>query len=249
MPQEERAPNVFDDLAAEHAQLDAVLAALEPHQWAAPSACAGWTVTDVVIHLAQTEEFVVATASGAPSFARDDDTPLDDLVERMVDADRALTAEAVFGRWRRASAAAVASLRERPPTDRLAWAAAPLSPRTLATTRIAEHWAHAHDIAGPLGIAYPDTARLRHIAWLGHRTLPYAFAIAGEAGGPVRCELTGPDGRTWRYGDPAAPSLISGPAGEFCRVGARRLAPEDTALRADGPHAAAALRVLRNYAA
>lgn len=34
-----------------------------------------------------------------------------------------------------------------------------LAPRTLATARLAEHWAHAQDIAVPLGIAYPDTAR------------------------------------------------------------------------------------------
>nr|BFE85189.1 hypothetical protein GCM10020093_077900 [Planobispora longispora] len=43
--------------------------------------------------------------------------------------------------------------------------------------------------------------------------------------------------------------MISGSASEFCRVGARRLAPEDTGLKAEGPHGAAALRVLRNYAA
>jgi hypothetical protein len=59
------------------------------------------------------------------------------------------------------------------------WAAVPLSARTLATTRLAEHWAHALDVTGPLDLDYPDTARLRNIAWLAHRTLPYAFATAG----------------------------------------------------------------------
>jgi uncharacterized protein (TIGR03084 family) len=100
----------------------------------------------------------------------------------------------------------------------------------LATTRLAEHWTHAQDIAGPLGIAYPDSARLRHIAWLGHRTLPYAFAIEGIDGGPVYCELTAPGGEIWDFGDPAAPSVITGPAAEFCRVGARRLGPGDSTL-------------------
>ena len=51
---------------------------------------------------------------------------------------------------------------------------------TLATTRLAEHWAHGLDIAGPLGADFPDTGRLRHIAWLAHRTLPYALSLAGE---------------------------------------------------------------------
>jgi hypothetical protein len=36
-----------------------------------------------------------------------------------------------------------------------------LKPATLATTRLAEHWAHGLDITRPLGIAFPDTARLR----------------------------------------------------------------------------------------
>jgi len=105
------------------------------------------------------------------------------------------------------------------------------------------------DITGPLSLPYPDTERLRHIAWLGHRTLPYAFAVEGLDAHDVYCELTGPDGSTWRYGPPGAESTITGPAGEFCRVGARRLSPDDSNLVAEGPHAAAALRVLRNYAA
>jgi uncharacterized protein (TIGR03084 family) len=119
----------------------------------------------------------------------------------------------------------------------------------LAVTRLAEHWAHALDITGPLGLPYEDTERLRHIAWLGHRTLPYAFSLNGEEAHEVHCLLTAPDGSTWTYGPPGAESRIEGPVGDFCRIGAQRLAPEDSALRASGPHAAAALRVLRNYAA
>ena len=129
------------------------------------------------------------------------------------------------------------------------WAQAPLKPATLATTRLAEHWAHGLDITGPLGIAFPDTARLRHVAWLGHATLPYAFALADQAFGDVYCELIAPDGSTWRFGDPAALSSIRGAAGEFCRVGARRLHPEDTTLVAEGPVGSTALGLLRNYAA
>jgi uncharacterized protein (TIGR03084 family) len=250
MTQRDQATSVFDDLAAEYEQLDAVLAALTPQMWTQPSAAAGWTIADVVLHLAQSDELVGASVAGDRSpFARQDDTPLDELMDRVVAAQRGAPAGEVFERWRSARRSALEALRGCPPTARLAWAAAPLSARTLATTRLAEHWAHALDIAGPLGLDYPDTARLRHIAWLAHRTLPYAFATAGEEGGPVRCALTAPDGETWRFGDADAPSLISGPAGQFCRVGARRLRPEETALKAEGPHAATALRVMRNYAA
>jgi uncharacterized protein (TIGR03084 family) len=124
-----------------------------------------------------------------------------------------------------------------------------LPPTTLATTRLAEHWAHALDITGPLGIGYPDTGRLRHVAWLAVRTLPYAFAVAGQQGGAVRCELTAPDGQTWRLGPPEAATVITGDAGAFCRVAARRLDPADAGLTATGPDAAAALRLVRTYAA
>jgi uncharacterized protein (TIGR03084 family) len=115
---------------------------------------------------------------------------------------------------------------------------------------LAEHWAHGLDITGPLGLEFPDTDRLRHVAWLAHRTLPYALAVAGEPPTvAVRCELTDPAGsETWRYGPAEAESAITGPAGEFCRVAVRRLAPADARLTATGPHGATALRVLRTYA-
>lgn len=122
-------------------------------------------------------------------------------------------------------------------------------PAGAATTRLAEHWAHAQDITVPLGLAYPDTDRLRHIAWLAHRTLPYAFSVAGRPDAAVFCDLTAPDGTHWTFGDAAAPNRITGPAAQFCRVGARRLAPEQTDLTAEGPQAAEALRLVRNYAA
>ena len=158
------------------------------------------------------------------------------------------TPSEVFERWRTARRDAVAALREADPAQRLPWAAAPLKPTTLATTRLAEHWAHGLDITGPLDIPFPDTDRLRHIAWLAHGSLPYAFTLVGEEPHDVFCELTAPDGTTWRYGSPEADSTITGSAGMFCRVGARRLAPADSGLVASGPHGPAALRVLRNYA-
>jgi uncharacterized protein (TIGR03084 family) len=171
----------------------------------------------------------------------------------------------VFARWQRARQAALAAVRAADPDQPLEWVTGPVKPATLATTRLAEHWAHGLDITGPLGIEFPDTERLRHIAWLAHRTLPYALSLAGQPPVAVRCELTGPDGTgpdgpspdgpaldgadTWRFGPADAESAITGTAGEFCRVAAQRLDPAKSGLRASGPHGATALRVLRTYAA
>jgi uncharacterized protein (TIGR03084 family) len=239
---------------AEQDRLEAVLAGFDDATWRSASAAAGWTVADVVLHLAQTEEAVVASATGGPSpFDRAGPAAsVDALVDDLVQAERA-EPQAVFERWRTARRAAVAALVAADPQRPLLWVAAPLKPRTLATTRLAEHWAHALDVTEPFGIDLPDTDRLRHVAWLGHGSLPYAFAVAGEEAGPVRCELTAPDGAsTWTFGPPDAASAIAGPAGAFCRVGARRLAVEDAqraGLVATGPKGPLALRLLRNYAA
>jgi uncharacterized protein (TIGR03084 family) len=122
-------------------------------------------------------------------------------------------------------------------------------PATLTTTRLAEYWAHGLDITEPLGIDFADTARLRHIAWLAHRTLPYALSRAGQTPTPVRCSLTAPDEvTTWTFGPDDAESEISGSAGVFCRVAAQRLDPVGSGLRATGPHGPAALSVVRTYA-
>jgi len=241
---------IFDDLEAEQDRLEKILAGLDDQQWAAPSAAAGWNVADVVLHLAQSEEAVVASVGGATLRPESGSGgTVDQIMDDLVTAQRAEPAM-VFERWREARRAAVRALRAADPGQPLSWVEAPMKPATMATTRLAEHWAHGLDITGPLDIAFPDTDRLRHIAWLAHRTLPYAFALAGEGAQDVRCDLTAPDGVTsWVFGPDTAGSAIAGPAGDFCRVAAQRMVPERSGLKASGPHGAAALRLLRTYAA
>ncbi len=239
---------VVDEFVAEGTRLDGILDVLTEAQWLAESDAHGWSVADVVLHLAQSDEGVVASASGADRMAGNADSTVDDWAARMVDAERATPAQ-VFARWRQARAAAVDALRAADPQAPLQWVTGPVKPATLATTRLAEYWAHALDITGPLGIGLPDTNRLQHIAWLAHRTLPYAFAQAGEPVAAVRCTLTSPDGvATWTFGPAEAESEIRGPAGAFCRVAAQRLDPAASGLQATGPHGATALRVVRTYA-
>ena len=240
--------DIFDDLERELAQLESMLESLTADQWASPSSAIGWSVADVVLHLAQTEEAVALTAnSPAEAGWSDDGEAVDDRVEQWVQRER-VEPSATFERWRVAHRHAVATLRAADPMRKIRWAAAPLKPATLATTRIAEHWAHALDIAVPLGIDHPDTDRLRHIAWLGYNTLPYAFRLAGIDPQPVFVRLISPSGATWTFGAPSATTHVRGTASEFCRIGARRLSPEDSAVVATGPLATDTLRLLRNYA-
>jgi uncharacterized protein (TIGR03084 family) len=241
--------DVIDDLEREQDALAAVLAGLSADDWKRPSSAAGWTVADVVLHLAQTEEAVVASAAHDPTRIdwRRFGATVDEGMDAMVRDDPAAP-EAIHVRWQAARSASVSSLRAADPTRPLRWVTTSLKPRTLATTRLAEHWAHALDITVPLGLDYPDTERLRHVAWLGHSTLPYAWHLAGRPAVPVHVDLTAPDGSRWEFGDPSAESSISGAAGAFCRVGAQRLAPAESGLRTRGPHGGDALHLLRNYA-
>ncbi|WP_136245609.1 maleylpyruvate isomerase family mycothiol-dependent enzyme [Mycobacterium intracellulare] len=240
--------SIFGDLTAEQDRIEAILDGYNTDAWMSPSAAVGWTITDVVLHLAQTEEAVVASAAGRrPAFAASPESTVDELVDKMVRTERA-EPSAVFERWRAARRAGVEALREADPEQRLPWVTSPLKPGTLATTRLAEHWAHGLDITEPFDVPFADTDRLAHIAWLGHRTLGYAFGLAGQQAHEVFCELTGPTGATWRYGPPDAASTITGPASAFCRVGARRLTPDDSGLITSGPHGTSALRLLRNWA-
>jgi uncharacterized protein (TIGR03084 family) len=240
--------NIFEDLQAEYERIDAILSSLRPDQWAHPSAAPGWSIADTVLHLAQTEESIPTTIRAGTSRWTERDAALDEVVAGWVDAERNGTAD-VLSRWRASTTASVSVLREADPTVAVAWAAAPLRPRTLATTRLAEHWAHLLDICEPLGIAHPDTDRLHHIAWLAHATLPYAFSLHGHEPQPVRAVLDSPSGDTWTFGPLDAPSIIEGSASVFCRVGAQRLDPLSCGLRLAGPHALTACSVLRNYAA
>lgn len=243
--------DTIDALVAEQDRLEAILETLDSRAWSAASAAAGWTISDVVLHLAQSEEAVVATVTAMGPVSRDrwaqTGETTDDAMERAVRAERG-DSDAVFDRWKAARRASVDALRHADPDQHFAWAAAPLKPRTLATTRLAEHWAHALDIAEPLAIPLPDTDRLQHIAWLGYSTLPYGFQLAGDSPHDVRAELVGPSGDAWVFGPAEADSAIRGDAGAFCRVGAQRLTPDESGLETTGPHGAAALRVLRNYA-
>lgn len=107
--------DVFDDLVAEQDRLEAILSGLSDDGWASPSGAAGWTVADVVFHLAQTEELVVASISGHASVDwHPAGVSLDDAVEQMVRAEQAPPAE-IFQRWRSARRAAVSALRQADP--------------------------------------------------------------------------------------------------------------------------------------
>lgn len=245
-------------LSAMRAQLDelaSLLAPLSEAGWASPSTCAGWTVRHVVLHLAQTNELAAASASGdlervTAGWGRAEGTTVDDLAAAAVTRDDDLGTAEVYQRWRQSADAMVDALAGGDPRRRVTWVAGDMAARTLATTRLAETWIHTGDVAWGLGVDLPGTDRIWHIARLAHRTLPYAFARAGEEPpGPVRFELTAPDGdELWTFGVEDAPTVVTGPALDLCRVAGQRASATETALLGTGPDADGVLTLARTFA-
>ncbi|MGQ0824837.1 MAG: maleylpyruvate isomerase family mycothiol-dependent enzyme [Actinomycetota bacterium] len=246
-------------LAEQHSELARVLVGLDEQDWLRPSRCAGWDVTDVLLHLAQTHEMAIATVLDQVAAAADEAgfLPADggalDTVDGAAAAAVALqrtTGYEIAQRWYKAADELVDVLRACDPSKRVVWVSGRLSARTLAATRLSEAWIHTGDIADAFGVAVPPTDRLRHIARLAWRTIPYAFARANrELSGPVAFHLVGPNGHDWHFDpDEPAATTIAGAAVELCLVAARRVDPSDTSLRGAGPDVSAVLELVRTYA-
>jgi uncharacterized protein (TIGR03084 family) len=249
---------VLDALAEQHAELDELLSALDDSAWATPvPRCPGWTVADVVLHMAQTDEMAASSARGElgggalTSAAGASHNAVDDGADAMVRQERGASNADLQARWRAAASATRETLAAADPKVRVQWVTNTLAPATLATTRLAECWIHTGDVAGALGIDLGvPAARLRHIAWLAWKTVPYAFERAGRGlSGPVAVTLAAPGGGEWAFGDATdASTTVTGPAVDWCLVAARRVEPSSTALKAEGPDATAVLELVRTYA-
>jgi uncharacterized protein (TIGR03084 family) len=244
-------------LAQQQAELSGLLKPLRNDEWSRPSRCEGWSVADVVLHLAQTNEMAIGSAQGRFTEALATLTTgvesagnVDDGADLMVRHERGMPITQLFDRWQRGADALVASLEEADPHERVDWVAGQLTVRTLSTTRLAETWIHTGDVADALDVTLVPGERLRHVARLAWRTLPYAFARAGRAlTGPVAFELSGPSGGDWTFVPDEDPlTTIRGDGVELCLVAARRIDPEHTGLEGEGPDAAGVLELVRTYA-
>ncbi len=244
------------DLHAQHDELWSLLGPLDAAGWSRPTPCDGWDVADVVVHLTQTDQLGLASLRG--DLSRDveefmragGESSVDDAATASVEHARGADRSTVGAQWRAGAAELRAALAAADSGARVQWVMGQLSVRTLAATRLSECWIHTGDVAAGLGVALVPTDRLRPIARLAWRTVPYAFERAERTlHGPVAFALTGPNGDAWEFGledDPA--TIVRGRAAELCLVAARRRDPAETTLVATGPDAAAVLELVRTYA-
>jgi uncharacterized protein (TIGR03084 family) len=248
---------ILTALEEQHAELEELLDSLDDVGWQRPTRCEGWNVADVVLHLAQTDELALASARGR--FAEgldvlagglDGHGNVDDGAAAIVARERGMTHAALLERWRTGASALRDALGASDPRQRVRWVSGQVSTQTLATTRLAECWIHTGDVAEALDAVQEPTDRLKHVARLAWRTLPYAFARDGrDLAGPVAFDLRAPSGERWHFVPDTEPAtVIEGAGADLCLVAARRVAAEDTTLRGAGPDARAVLELVRTYA-
>lgn len=242
---------ICDDLVAEHAWLDAVVADLDESGWDRPTPAAGWAVRDQVSHLWFFDQRALLALTDAAAFAADVEVLLaSGGTDASVAPGRSMSGADLLAAWRRDRAALVAVARTVDPVMRVPWYGPAMGARSFITARLMETWAHGYDIADALDVVPPATARLRHVAHLGVRARPFSYAVRSRPlpEAEVWVSLTGPDGDEWTWGDPSTPDQVRGPALDFCLVVTQRRHLDDTSLEVEGPAAAEWMSIAQAFA-
>ncbi|BCB80377.1 TIGR03084 family metal-binding protein [Phytohabitans flavus] len=239
------------DLAAESADLDARVGPLPETHWARLTPADGWTIAHQIAHLAWTDRMALLAATDPDAFHASLAGAAGDpfhFVDLGTESFLGPPAE-LLGRWRDGRAALASALAAAPRGVKLPWYGTAMSPASMITARIMETWAHGQDVADTLGHRRTPTHRLRHVAYLGVRTLGHSFMAHGRdiPAVPVRVELVGPSG-IWEYGPSDATDRVVGPALDFCLLVTQRRHRADLALVATGPVADEWLDIAQAFA-
>ncbi len=255
---------ILSDLVAEEQQLDQFLQSLSTREWKWETPGIGWTIQDQVSYLAYVENFAAEViAEGESRIKAEKIKDIDEWFSRGPAEGTGQRHQEVIEWWRHGRADVVDALSRMLATDRIPWIYGDMSAKSFATMRLMETWAHGLDIKvaileritplpedeleedeeDPLA----DTVRLRHIAWLGHKSLQFAFEEAGETFPQegIRVELMGPKYAAWRFGPEDTDQVIRGMAGDWCRIVVQRQNASQTGLKAVGESAERALEIVR----
>lgn len=241
--------DLLTDLAAEYGALDHVVDGVDAARASAATAAAGWDVRDTIAHLAGAEALAASAITEPDAFAERLGALRAEAGARRADTGAARGWDEVLDRWRLERGRVLDGLRAAGPRDRFPWIAGDMSAMSFATARLMETWAHGSDVAAALGVPYPATARLRHVAHLGVRTRPFAFAVHGlpVPEGDVRVELAGTDGKEWAWGA-SSTDVVRGDALDFCLVATQRRHVDDSALAVEGPLARRWMAITQAFA-
>lgn len=244
---------VLDDLAAESAQVDDMVAPLHDADWARATPAVGWTVAHQIAHLAWTDQKSLVAVRSPEEFPAEVQRATA-AGEPFVDAGAAQGAAkppaTLLAEWRHGRAELASALGEVPQGSKIPWFGPPMSAPSMASARLMETWAHGQDIADALGVEHEPTPGLWQIARFGTRARDFAFAVHSldPPDEPFRIELAAPGGETWSFGPADAAQRVTGSALDFCLLVTQRRHRADTDLRAHGNQADTWLDIAQAFA-
>lgn len=227
---------ICNDLAQEHAALDAVVADLAEAQWNQATAADGWDVKDTIVHLIQADMAARLAVTDPEAFQQAKANMATRGFEGVFGDKTGKTGAEILAWWREERALMLAAFAARGPKERIPWFGPDMSTLSFATARLMETWSHGQDVADAVGAPWPASDRLRHVAHIGVSTRGWSYVNRGleVPEGAVRVELTAPSGEVWTWGPEDADNRVGGPALDFCLVATQRRLPANTALVTDG---------------
>ncbi len=227
------------DFIAECEDLDRLVADLGADGWATDTPAQGWTIAHQIAHLAWTDEVAHLSATDPDAFKAIVGEAMEDpfgYVDKQAEARATLPPAVLLESWRRSRRLLADALDGMDAGASIDWFGPPMRPRSMATARLMETWAHGQDVADALGVTREPTDRLRSICHLGIRTRDWAYFLNGRdvPAGDFRVELTSPAGELWTWGPEDAADRVTGSAHDFCLVVTQRAEVADTALQSTG---------------
>jgi len=243
---------ICDDLAAETADLVAILERLTPAQWDADTPAEDWNVRDQVSHLAYFDGTGTLAATDPEAFKEAAAALLSGGGDGMgIPQGRAMTPAELLAWFTGGRARMIEVFRALDPKTRLPWYGPAMAAPSFATARLMETWAHGQDIADTFGIVRTPTGRLKHVAHIGVRARAFSYVTNGREvpAGDIRVVLISPSGDTWSWNDDAGDeNTVTGPALDFCLLVTQRRNVADTALVVTGPLAEDWLGIAQAFA-
>ncbi|WP_047870327.1 TIGR03084 family metal-binding protein [Nocardiopsis sp. RV163] len=245
-------PDTIADLAAEAAAVDALVADLDPADWARPTPAEGWTVAHQIAHLSFVFRLAGTAASDAEAFramTAEAGKDFDGAVNAVLATYPLDEPEKLLARWREDRDFAVEALAKAPADRPVPWLVRPIPPAVLACAGMMELFAHGQDVADALGVRPERTDRIGNVA--GFAVLTWEFGYQSRGLTPpdteFRFELRAPSGQVWEFGPADAEQRVTGDAVDFCLLVTRRRHRDDLDVTAVGPDAEHWLGIAQAY--
>jgi uncharacterized protein (TIGR03084 family) len=242
--------SICDDLAAEHRDLDDIVAGLNAEQWLVETPSPGWAIRDQISHLWFFDQRALMALTDADAFAADVQWLIaNGGTDASILPGRAMSPAELLRGWREDRQRLIDVAATVDPATRVPWYGPAMGARSFITARLMENWAHGQDVADALSVTRRPTARLRHVAHIGVRARPFSYLVHGlqVPDDKVAVRLTAPDGELWQW-DESAEDEVTGSALDFCLVVTQRRNIADTRLAVVGAAAAEWMAIAQAFA-